>query len=232
MTKNKKIILSISSVLLVLILYGWFFGVQTLCLIGLRFVDRAFLDAVPQPLDLNLSSPAVTTLEASNCSFSVPWTNCVQTDMSGDSAMWTCADSQVYLIYHNSKEMLEPAVDEERLAELHGVMGYAFKSNVFFATSADLSFFDSREDAAKKNYLLICKMISSSGPLTDVYLFEHRDMKGFQEGAFSENSMVSLSVFDQEDWEHTLIVAVPSESELSITQADINTITTTFSVEP
>jgi len=219
----------------VLILYGWFFGVQTVCLIGLRFVDRTVVDAVPQPLDLNSVSPPVTLLKASNCSFYVPWTNCVGTDLSAGAISWTCEGSGIYITYVNDREFLESLADNEdgiKLDELRSVMGFAFRSNVLFTTSADVSLFDPRDDAKMKSYMLLCKMLASSGPLSGVYSLECQGLKGFQEGALSENSMVSLSVFAQEDWEHTLIVAVPSESEIAPSQQDINTIITTFSVEP
>lgn len=232
MTKKKKIILSISSFLLVLILYGWFFGIQTVCLIGLQFVDRSVVDTVPQPLDLSLLSPAVTTLETSNCSFSVPWTNCVGAEISEGSAMWNCEDSEVYIIYTNTRKLMESVCSDEEVEKFHSAIGYEFKSNMYFVTSADISFSDSNVKAVEIGCSLLCKAMGSASPLNGVYFFEYQDVKGFQEGNLLEGSMVSLSIFDRQGWEYQLVVAVSHESELSISQADINTIITTFSVEP
>jgi len=232
MTKRKKIILSISSVLLVLILYGWFFGVQTVCLIGLKFVDRSVVDAVPQPLDMGPASPAVTLLKTSDFSFSVPWTNCVQKELSAESTYWFCAESNVYVFCHNMTRMAELAVSAETREELDSVAGYAFKSNTFFMTSAEVSLFDSRDDARMKVGMLMCKMIGNTDALTGVYTFDYQDLKGFQRGTLSGNSMADLYLFDRQDREYQLLITVRKESPFVLTQSDINTIITTFSVEP
>lgn len=239
MTKKKKIILSLGGVLLALGLYGWFFGIQTFNLIALRlFVDREAMDTVPEPLLMKKISPSAACLEMPGYSFSVPWTNCVESSLSAGALMWNCADTNIYVFCYDRAVMNQACVEERdrnsdvRLEDLNSALSYKFVSNMYFMTSSDVSFFSSREDAKNEACQILCKMIGNTDVFSGMYVFQYKGVKGFQQGMLPEDRMVSLLIYDSQGGAWDLIVAASADSSVVLTQEDINTIITTFKVDP
>ncbi len=267
MTKKKKIILSIVAVVLALVTYGYFFGVQTGYVVKARMMRNPQLDVVPKPMSLDSCSEPATTLNTLDYSFSVPWSDCSQNITKNSNVFWVCSGSNVSVLCFSPREslynLLLPDVSsvrcfspEERLCNLLFPdvssentlrqpmikwlgLENAISTNFYICkkiwetTPKDISPFDSQLDALFKWTLLVLKeAMTSPQDIRGVSFFENGDIKGFQFGAPSIERAVRLSLFDQTDREILLIVAVSANSPVRLTQADINTIITTFSSKP
>ena len=248
MKKKKKILLSIVAVVLTLVTYGYFFGYQTLCAVSFRMMRKPQQDVVPKPLTLKPCSEPVTVLKAFDYSFSVPWSDCSQHSAKTSSVVWTCSGSNFYVICSAPRagayglilsdtlvgkyEKYRPAV--ESLLGLENVVNTNFYicKKVWEVTPEDISPFDSKDTVVAKCFLLALKAIGISPYFRDAYFFERGNIKGFQLGSPSVRQCVELSIFDQMDRELRLIVSVSTNSPVRLTQADINTIITTFSSKP
>ena len=247
MKKKKKLILSIVAVVLALATYGYFFGVQTVCAVSARIMRQPQQDVVPKPMTLEPCSEPVTDLKAFDYSFSVPWSDCSQNTAKTSSTVWTCSGSNFYVICFapragayglilsdtlGSYEKYRPAI--ESLLGLENVVNTNFYicKKVWEVTPDDISPFDSKDTVVAKCFLLALKAIGISPYFRDAYFFERGNIKGFQLGSPSVRQCVELSIFDQNDRELRLIVAASSNSPVRPTQADINTIITTFSSNP
>ncbi len=97
-------------------------------------------------------------------------------------------------------------------------------------TPQSISLFDSRLEAKEKSGLLVLKAIVAPTNLTHVLSFDTGNVKGFQKGVPSADSDVLLTLFDRFDRE--IKIAISRKASFPITQADINTIITTFSSKP
>lgn len=247
MTKKKKVVLSVVAVIFVLTVYDYFFGVQTAYMIGVRMNAKPQLDVVPVPLALNSRSEPVTDLKAFDYSFSVPWLDCSLNTAITSGAFWACSGSNFSVVCFSPRagayglilsdtlgeyEKYRPTV--ERLLGLENVVNTNFYicKKVWEVTPLDVSLFDSKDTAAAKFLFLVLKAYGIPPGFRDVYFFEHDDIKGFQLGNLSGERFVELSIFDQMDRELCLIISASTNSPIPLTQADINTIITTFSSNP
>lgn len=247
MTKKKKIILSIVAVVLALAAYGYFFGFQTVCAVSFRMMRKPQQDVVPKPMALEPCSDPVTVIKAFDYSFSVPWSDCSQYSAKTSSVVWKCSVSNFYFICSAPRasayglilsgtlgkyEKYRPTV--ESLLGLDNVVNTNFYicKKVWEVTPEDISPFDSKDAVAAKCLLLVLKACGIQPGFRDAYFFEHGDIKGFQLGNLSGERFVELSIFDQKDREVRLVVSASTNSPVALTQADINTIITTFSSEP
>ena len=247
MIKKKKISLSIVAVVLALVTYGHFFGFQTLCAVSFRMMRKPQQDVVPKPLTLEPCSEPVTDLKAFDYGFSVPWSDCSQYSAKTSTLVWTCSGSNFYVICSapiagvyglilsdtlGKFEKYRSTVED--LLGLENVVNTNFYicKKVWEMTPRDISPFDSKDTVAAKCFLLDLKAFGIPPGFRDVYFFERGNIKGFQLGAPSVWRCVELSIFDQKDRELSLIVATSTNSPVRLTQADINTIITTFSSKP
>jgi len=204
-------------------------------------------DVVPKPMTPEPYSAPVTDLKAFDYSFSLPWSDCSQYSAKTSSLVWTCSASNFYIMCSAPKasayglilsdtlgeyEQYRPTV--ESLLGLEGVVNTNFYicKKVWEVTPEDISPFDSKDTVAAKCLLLVLKAIGISPWFRDAYFFERGNIKGFQLGSPSVSRCVELSIFDQTDREVRLIVSAFTNSSVRLTQADINTIITTFSSKP
>ena len=247
MTKKKKILLSIVAVVLALAAYGYFFGVQTFWVISARMMRQPLQDVVPKPLKLEPCSEPVTALKAFDYSFSVPWSDCSQRADITSLVVWACSESNFHVVCFSpsvgvySALLPEPSSEDaeyrQAMIEFMGLRNIVYTNfhickKVWEVTPEDISLFDSKREAMSKSFLLVLKTIGFPPEIRESYFFEHADIKGFQFGSPSIDSTVQLSIFDQMDRELRLIVSAFTNSPVPLTQADINTIITTFSSNP
>jgi hypothetical protein len=248
MTKKKKIILSISSVLLVLILYGWFFGVRTFYVVGARcFLRQPALSIVPVPMDVKSSSEPVMVLNAYDVSFSVPWAELAESGSFTSMVWWTTSSSNISIICFAPEEGLyssmltlgesgedlpgsQTFLSEVDLGDVSDT-NYYLCSRMWNTTPEDISFFDPLSELATDSMFLLLKGIGAPTGFSEMNSFQAGCVKGVQFADFSENGYVQLTLFDSLDREVRLIVRSFTNS-MVITQSDINTIITTFSVNP
>lgn len=249
MTKKKKIILSIVAVVLALASYGYFFGVQTVCAISVRMqmMRQTQLDVVPKTMTLEPCSAPVTALEAFDYRFSVPWSDCSQnTAITG--VVWECSKSNFYIICFSPEEKgfysaflpdvsSETAEYRKMMIEMLGMenvinTNFYICKKIWETTPRDISLFDSQFDAIFKWDLLVFKGMALLRDGHEASFLEYGDIKGMQFGNPSVDSTIQLSIFDQMDREIFLTVMVSTNTPIRLTQADINTIITTFSSNP
>lgn len=249
MTKKKKVILSIVAVVLALVTYGYFFGDQTSFAILVRHNREPWMEVVPKPMPVGFCAEPVMKLKAFDYNFSVPWSDCSQaTWMTATSiVLWTCSGSNVHVVCWAPSEGLyssiipdassENAEYRQALIKWLGLESVASTNFHLFAkalevTPGDFSPFGPRLEASFKSLLFLLKTMNMSPEACEIYSFEHRDIKGFQFGNPSIDLRTHLYLFDRMDREVQLVVQVGTNSPVRPTQADINTIITTFSSNP
>lgn len=262
MTKKKKIILSIVAVVLALATYGYFFGVQTVCVVGTRlFFHNPVLNIVPEPMTVESCSAPAATIKAFDYSISVPWQDqdCEQSMNMTSFVVWSCSDSNIKVFAHQrEEELLRSMVSNQKIgqedfekgqnsiaehkAETLRYLGlsevedrnYHYAQALWNITPQDVTFSDSKSVTLAKSNLLLLKAISVPKGVRRVYSFEHEGIKGFQIGTVNENMLINLYIFDQADREYWIMIGCRTNSPpaVPLTQADINTIITTFSSKP
>ena len=249
MKKKKKIILSIVAVVLALAAYGYFFGVQTVCAVSARMMRQPGLDVVPKPMTLDSCSKSVTPLKAFDYSFSVPWSNCFQITEITSLVVWACSESNFCVtcfspiegsyISFPPDQSSEDAEYRQMMIEWLGLglknvanINFYICKKVWELTPGDISLFESKREVIAKSRLLLLKAVACGFlPWRDIYFFEHGDIKGLQFGNPAIGP-VQLSIFDQTDRDVCLTFFAFTNSPVPLTQADINTIITTFSSKP
>jgi len=110
MTQKKKVILSISSILLVLILYGWGFGLQTVCMIGTRHVlqDPVF-NLIPEPMYVGPGADPVKFIKAYDYSFSILWIDFSQNGSRTSLVGWATSNTNASIVCFAPEEGLYSA---------------------------------------------------------------------------------------------------------------------------
>jgi len=248
MTKKKKIILSISSFLLMLILYGWFFGLQTYMALFTRlYLNEPGYSMVPQPMEIDVSSDPAAVMKAFDYSFSVPWLSLSELYSSTSIVSRATANSNVVISCFAPEEKMYSGMirsveldENDRQAFLNalGLVGvthtnYYLFSKMWNTTPQDISFFEPRSETVIHALFLMCKAIASpSVTPSGVYCFETSRVKGVQVGDPFKDRRVHVSIFDCLDREVRITVGNRADSVNAVTQADINTIITTFAVDP
>jgi hypothetical protein len=250
MTKKKKIILSISSILLVLILYGWLFGAQTCLALFVRWrLSEPGYSMVPQLMKIERSSTPAREFSAFDYQLSVPWENMQECFSSTSIVSWVTSSSNIMVIcFPQQENAYSPMIDHRSGGKKHrdddafikalGVEGlthtnYHLYLRMWNTTAQDISFFESRSEMAIKTLFLTFKAIAApSVTSSNVYYFETSSVKGVQAGNPAVDRSVYLNLFDHLDREIRFIVVNRSEIAGAVDQADINTIITTFKVDP
>lgn len=249
MTKKKKVILSIVAVVLALVTYGYFFGYQTSLSILVRQKREPWMDVVPKSMTVDLCTEPVTKLKAFDYKFEVPWPDCSQATwmIRTSFVAWACSGSNITVACFAPSESLyssilpdassENAEYRQSMMKWLGLENVANTNSHLFAkmlgvTPEDFSPFESRRDAAFKFMLLNIKIRCMPSNVREIYSFEYADIKGFQFGKPSIDRRVHLYLFDRMDREVRLVIGTRTNSPVPLTQADINTIITTFSSNP
>ncbi len=207
------------------------------------------MDIVPKPMTVGLCAEPVTKLEAFDYRFSAPWADCSQaTWMTATSiVLWTCSGSNVQVVCFAPRESLyssilpdgssENAEYRQSMIKWLGLENVARTNFHLFAkalevTPGDFSPFGPRRETAFKFMLFLMKTVCMPSKAHEIYSFEHGDIKGIQFGNPSIDRRAQLYLFDRMEREVQLVVQVSTNSLVPLTQADINTIITTFSSEP
>jgi hypothetical protein len=245
MTKKRKIILSIVAALLAVSAYGYFFGMQTGFAILVRQKRDPLMDIVPKPMTVGSCAEPVTKLEAFDYSFFVPWTDCSQPAwmIKTSFVAWACSGSNTTVAClvpeHHSpvfdargknpeyKQLMIKGLGLENAASAN----FHIYEKMLKVTSGNFSPFDSKREIAVKYMLFLMKELYMPNSRV-IYSFEHGDIKGFQFGNPSVDRIIRLSIFDQMDRRVELDIGMRTNSPVRPTQADINTIITTFSSNP
>lgn len=243
---KKKIILSLSSVLLLLVIYSLFFGAQTVCVLGVRrFLKEPIVNVVPTPMALNSFSEPVSEIEAYGYRFSVPWERFSRQDAISSSIIWWANEDASISVYclmpktdvlgailresaggdDDVSRMVEEELDLSEVVNTN----YYLMSKMLHTTSRDLSVFDPISEVMTAALFVVPKAMGSYGGSSTVYSLEGGPLKGFQMGNPLDHRFVNFSLFDRFDREIHLIVGI--EPTVDVTQDDINTILMTFSSE-
>ena len=248
MTKKKKIILSISSLLLMLILYGWFFGFQTHLALFTRFyLSEPGYSMTPQPIETDVSSDPASMVKAFDYGFSVPWTELSELYSSTSMVSWATQSTNIIVTCFLPEVALYSGMigssegDEERHRAFKSALGlkgvthtnYYLFSKMWNTTPQDISIFKPRSEAVIQAFFLMCKAIAAPSVTPGgIYCFETDHVKGVQVGDPSRDRSVHLSIFDRLDREIRVTIGHRSDSLRVVSQADINTIITTFTLAP
>lgn len=249
MTKKKKIGVGVVAVLLAVVAYKYFFGYQTNFAILVRHEREPWMDIVPKPMTVGSCAEPVTKLKAFDYSFSVPWPDCSQLAWMVRTSLvaWACSGSNVTVVCFAPTEGLcssiipdaasESAEYRRAMIKWLGMENVTLTNSHIFAkamevTPGDFSPFGPRREAAFKFMLFLIKTMYMSPKAHEIYSFDQGDIKGFQFGNPSTDRCVQLYLFDQMDREVQLVIGTHTNSLVSLTQADINTIITTFFGKP
>lgn len=160
---------------------------------------------------------------------------------------WACSGTNLTVVCFSPSEGLYrsvlPDVSSENANARQGMikglgLENVAKTNFYLCkkmlevTPGQISLFDSKPELAIKWLLLYMKAVATPSDASETCSFEHNGIKGFQFGNPSVEKKIHLLLFDQRDREVQLVVGARTNSTISITQADINTIITSFSCAP
>lgn len=202
--------------------------------------------AVPKPLKIESTAEPFATITAFDYSFSVPWSDCSPIYSGTSLVAWACLGTNIAVACFPPSEGLYSAIlsnvstknDGRRRVMmewfgLEGVVNTNFHlcAQALEVTPRDISLFDSNRELSGKWILLCMKAVIVPLNTSEIYSFEYNGIKGFQFGNPSAGKRIHLLLFDQMDREVQLAVGRRTNSTASITQNDINTIITTFSVQ-
>jgi hypothetical protein len=249
MTKKKKIFLGIAAIFLILAGSFYVFRFQIGCLLYAQKAgwEAPLIKAIPQSMKIESGSAPVSTITAFDYSFSVPWPDCLPIYSGTSLVAWACSETNVTVACFSPSEGLYSAILSNVSTEndgrsqvmrewfgLEGVVNTNFHlcAQALEVTPGDISLFDSNRELSGKWILLCMKAVIVPLNTSEVYSFEYNGIKGFQFGNPSVGKRIHLLLFDQMDREVQLAVGRRTNSSISITQADINTIITTFSINP
>lgn len=230
-----------------LVALGYFFRTQIALMAIARMKWKPQMDVIPKPMSVASCSVPATTFNAFDCRFSVPWSDCSQIRSTTSGVAWACSGTNVTLVcfaprsgvYSSifsdvSGEKSRYSLRQRELLALKNVENPNFYicKKVWEVTPRDISLFKSKGESADNFQFLVLKVCGISSDVRNAYFFEHGDVKGFQLGKVSSRRFIELSIFDQMDREIRLAVLCATNSPVPLTQSDINTIITTFSVSP
>ncbi|NOU36564.1 MAG: hypothetical protein HOO88_07325 [Kiritimatiellaceae bacterium] len=249
MKKRQKIGWGVVVIALAVVAYKYFFGYQTSFAILVRHNREPWMDIVPKPMAVGLYTEPVTKLKAFDYSFSVPWPDCSQPAWMVRTSLvaWACSGSNVTVVCFAPTEGLcssiipdtssESAEYRQAMIKWLGMENVTLTNSHIFAkamevTPGDFSPFGPRREAAFKFMLFLIKTMCMSPKAHEIYSFDQGDIKGFQFGNPSIDRRVNLCLFDRMDREVEITIGTRTNSPVRLTQADINTIITTFSSEP
>jgi len=172
--------------------------------------------------------------------FEAPWTE-VKNERKGESiVILDFKGGQVISILRGADElgvMRQEAA--KRGADIASVFGdqatsssYALRSKTLCLTPRDLRLFSSPKEMVAKSVLLTLKGIWITRANGELYSFQTAWTRGFQEGSPTQDSMVSIQAFDEQDREIQLLIGAETEANGKPSQAEINRILYSLRPDP
>ncbi len=239
--KNKKtIIIGLS---IIVIMYGFFFGLQTFAIIFWRNAKSEHPELYVLPKQLQLSSnfqSAGTQLSYFGYKFEVPWTEIEKEEIKNSAAIVSFKSGKGIIFFKpgESVDFFEEFTKEmpgiiDRLILLFGKesiqSNYSFYQSILNATPEHLSVFMPRREAFKTFIRLVLKGMIVKSLEPSLYSFAHEKLRGFQFGNPNyAKKGVLIYAFDINDSEVEFSVFVTKDSDTSLSQVEVNTIIQTL----
>lgn len=238
MTKRKRILLTIGVTILVGAVYLWFFGVQTMYALTVRYSyrDTPEVKEVPLPLfDSSVSTTPHKRVSYFGYEFELPWDDVddqksktkdgihVAVFRSGNAFWFSTFPPRVFV----SEVMKTAAIDPRRFKEIFGDKAlesdYGFERECLQMTPQQITPFVSQREAAVGAMLLLIKGISMPKADSGIFSIQIPGFQGFQfEKPLNRPSKITDELYSNEGGIDVMFFQNPSRSAPSISQAEIN----------
>ncbi len=196
MSKRKRILLTLSSVVAMICAYGWFFGIATAIVLEARYFGwkAPVLKKTPVELaDSSISSTPVRKLAFSGYEFEVPWeVDDEKTKVVGKMEVIAFRSGNAMLVSNQaSKEfvnlVLKSGLDRDSFQKIYGKEAlqsdYAMHQLMLQSTPDKVTLFTPRGEAVSRLMMLVMKGIAIPAPAdTGLFSIRSQEFRGFQYG--------------------------------------------------
>ncbi len=246
-TRRRKLV-SWGIAVVVCVIYGWLFGVQTLFAIEARYIahKEPVVWKVPVELqDLSVSQTPGRKLSYFGYEFEVPWDDVDDAKSritGGNKALIAFRAGNVLSVWNSSprdfvNEIISSTkTDRDSFRNVYGdealESDYAFQRMMLEASPGKVSPFVTRKQAVAQSMLLLMKSfaISQDGS-TGIFEIAAGDFRGFQLGRPENARMVSVELHSDTSGLDFLFFQNPKTSR-AVSQADVNRVLRTLHEAP
>ena len=249
MSTRARILIALFVLLLLSAVYLWFFGFQTIFVVGARYLARKIpvvTLAPAQLIDLSTSQSPGKKLSYFGYEFEVPWSDVddAKTKLIGDNKELIVFQSGNSLsVWHGSPRafvnslLSNDKIDPSTVRRLYGdealSSDFALYRTILETTPEKITPFMSRQDAVSRAILLIVKgTILPKGTKSGVLAVSAGEFSGFQFGRpQNQFGEVSLRLFSDSSSLNFIFYQKPG-SPTVISQPDINRVLRTLHKAP
>lgn len=238
MAKWKRIIVTLAIAVVVGGIYLWFFGVQTMCALTVRYSYRNMPDVVKVPValsDLSISNVPHRRVSYFGYEFELPW------DDVDDQKDKTVAQIHVSVFHSGNafwfstfppknlvnEVMKTAALEPQGFRQLYGKEAsesdYSFESELLHITPREITPFVSRRQAVAGEMLLLIKAISMPKADSGIFAIRIPGFQGFQfENPESRPPRITDELYSNNGGIDIMFLQKADGSAPSISQAEIN----------
>jgi hypothetical protein len=230
---------------LIFVAYMW--GLQTVLCLQLRSEQKSLplLGFTPQELpSLSLNLNPGTKLSHNGYVFEVPWTDLDETKSKKfpNSSRFAFRSGYVVVVFGPNapdKGLMTTvqksfgSLNSDAMVQIFGPettrSNYQFEKTLLEETPSQLKPWTNRPEAIRTSFLLLIKGIASVGGNTGIFTVQGNGWKGFQfDDPAKKPKRVAVELFDAQDRQVEILFYRGDGSFLSLTQADINRVSTTL----
>jgi hypothetical protein len=238
MSKWTRILIALGTAVIVGGIYLWFFGVQTVCALAVRYSYRKMPDVARTPValsDLSISTVPHRKVSYFGYEFEIPWDDTdEQKDKTGGqihvsafrsgNAFWFSTFPPKEFV---NEIMKVGKLDPQRFKQIYGddafESDYGFKSRMLQITPRQITPFVSRGQAVAGEMLLLIKAISMPRANSGIFSIRTSDFQGFQfESPESRPFKITDELYSNDGGIDLMFLQKAAGSAPSISQAEIN----------
>jgi hypothetical protein len=240
MSKRTRIFIALGIAVLVGGIYLWFFGVQTMSSLMVRYTYRDVPDASKTPaplLDSSISSVPHKRMSYSGYEFEVPWDDIDEQKGRTAGTIRVIAFASGNAFWFSTfppKQFVNTVVkstklDSQSIRELYGddafASDYAFHQKMLQITPSEITPFIPRRKAIAGQMLLLIKALSMPKATSEIFAIHGPGFDGFQfENPQSRPFRISDELFSDDGGVELIFFQKVGGGAPAISQAEINRI--------
>jgi len=195
MSRWKRILVALGITVIVVGIYLWFFGVQTMCALTVRYYYRKIPAVARTPValsDLSISNVPHRKVSYFGYEFEIPWDDIdeqkdktvgtihVSSFHSGNAFWFSTFPPKEFV----SGLMKTAKLDPQEFRQIYGdeafQSGYSFQRKRLQITPSEITPFVSQREAVAGQMLLLIKAIAMPNANSGIFLIRTPDFQGFQ----------------------------------------------------
>jgi hypothetical protein len=242
MHRSARVLSSAGAAAVAVVIYLWFFGVQTVLALKARSLGRRqpFLKVRPSELlDFSVSRAPGTTLSFFGYQFEVPWDDFDEAKtriVGGDTALIAFHSGNTLALGNTMPHGLVNAalvtyeMDREWFRKLYGDAAlqsdYAFQRMMLETTPAQITPIMSKRRATSQTMLLLMKNLFNADPISKLFSVRAKDLNGFELVRLSQSPIkFSVELYSDTGLLNFLFI---QDGSTAISQADVNRVLQTL----